>query len=123
MADIEGLDEFLNVLSDLEHKTDTAVNEALDETATEVIAETQSRTLVKTGNLRRSWTHSEVETNGNNKTIELGSSLDYAQPVEEGHKQGSTFIQGRFMLKDSMDLYSNGKFQDKLDKKLKGVGW
>lgn len=122
MDDIDGLDDFLNMLGEIGQRTSLAIGEALEETATEIIAETQSRTPVKTGNLRRSWTHGVV-TGDKEKIIELGSSLDYAQSVEEGHKQGAGFVQGKFMLKDSIDLYSNGKFQEKLDKKLKNVGW
>ena len=38
-------------------------------------------------------------------------------PVEEGHKQGSTFVQGKFMLKKSI-LKNEDKLQKTLDRKL-----
>ena len=44
-----------------------AIDEALDETATIVVADTKLTTPVKTGSLKRSWTHGEVKTNGTNK--------------------------------------------------------
>ena len=94
-----------------------AIYETLDETATIVVADTKVTTPVKTGNLKRSWTHGEVKTNGTNKSIEIGSNLNYAQPVEEGHKQGSTFVQGKFMLKKSI-LKNEDKLEKTLDRKL-----
>ena len=63
--------------------------------------------------LKRSWTHGDVERNGDTYTVEVGSSLIYAPFVEEGHRQGKTFVQGRFMLRDGID---NNK--DKLNKKI-----
>ena len=41
-------------------------------------------------------------------------------PVEEGHRQGSAFVQGRFMLKDSIDK-NKGKLQQKINEKLDKV--
>ena len=39
-------------------------------------------------------------------------------PVEEGHRtRGNTFVQGRFMLKDSIDKNKN-KLQQKINDKL-----
>ena len=94
-----------------------AIDEALDETATIVVADTKVTTPVKTGNLKRSWTHGEVKTDRTNKYIEIGSNLNYAQPVEEGHRQGNTFVQDRFMLKKSI-LKNEDKLQKTLDRKL-----
>ena len=101
----------------VESSIDNIIKESLDETATMVIADTKLNTPVKTGNLKRSWTHGEVKTNGTNKYIEIGSNLNYAQPVEEGHKQGPTFVQGKFMLKKSI-LKNEDKLQKTLDRKL-----
>ena len=94
-----------------------AIDETLDETATIVVADTKFTTPVKTGSLKRSWTHGEVKANGTNKSIEIGSNLNYAQPVEEGHRQGNTFVQGRFMLKKSI-LKNEDNIKKTLDRKL-----
>lgn len=123
MAELEGFDELEKQLEKLINETDIAIDEALEETCTEIIAETKLRTPVDTGNLRRSWTHDSVVKDGNKSSIELGSSVAYAQAVEEGHRQGSGFVQGRFMLKDSIDVYGNAKLQKKIDDKLKKAGW
>ena len=117
MADIDGLDEFLNYLNRVASNVDNIIDESLEETSITVTADTKLNTPVTTGALKRSWTHGEVKTNGTNKSIEIGSNLNYAQPVEEGHKQGSTFVQGKFMLKKSI-LKNEDNLQKTLDRKL-----
>ena len=118
MADIDGLDEFLRDMGRLANGLDNAINEVLLETADEVIADTKLNTPVKTGALKRSWTHGNVEHNGNKYTVEVGSHLLYAPFIEQGHRtRGNTFVQGRFMLKDSVDKNKN-KLQQKINDKL-----
>ena len=118
MADIDGINELLSHIQRLEDSIDNIIKESLDETATMVIADTKLNAPVKTGNLKRSWTHDNVEHNGNTYTVEVGSSLLYAPFVEEGHRtRGNTFVQGRFMLKDSIDK-NKDKLQQKINNKL-----
>ena len=115
---MEGLDVFLRDMGRLANGLDNAINEVLLETADEVIADTKLNTPVKTGTLKRSWTHGNVEHNGGTYTVEVGSSLLYAPFVEEGHRtRGNTFVQGRFMLKDSIDK-NKDKLQQKINDKL-----
>ena len=117
MADIDGLNSFLSYMQRVESSIDNIIKESLDETATMVIADTKLNTPVKTGALKRSWTHDNVEHNGDTYTVEVGSSLLYAPFVEEGHRQGNTFVQGRFMLRDSIDK-NKDKLQQKINDKL-----
>ena len=118
MADIDGLDSFLSYMQRVESSIDNIIEESLDETATMVIADTKLNTPVKTGALKRSWTHDNVEHNGDTYTVEVGSSLLYAPFVEEGHRtRGNSFVQGRFMLKDSIDK-NKDKLQQKINDKL-----
>ena len=115
---MEGLDVFLRDMGRLANGLDNAINEVLLETADEVIADTKLNTPVKTGTLKRSWTHGNVEHNGDTYTAEVGSPLLYAPFVEEGHRtRGNTFVQGRFMLKDSIDK-NKDKLQQKINDKL-----
>ena len=120
MANIDGLDSFLNYMQQVESSIDNIIKESLEEAATMVIADTKLNTPVKTGALKRSWTHDNVEHDGNKYIVEVGSSLLYAPFVEEGHRQGSTFVQGRFMLKDSIDK-NRDKLQQKINEKLDKV--
>ena len=117
---MEGLDVFLRDMGRLANGLDNAINEVLLETADEVVADTKLNTPVKTGALKRSWTHDNVEHDGNKYVVEVGSSCLYAPFVEEGHRQGNTFVQGRFMLKDSIDK-NRDKLQQKINEKLDKV--
>ena len=120
MSDIKGLDSFLNDTQRVESSIDNIIKQSLDETATMVIADTKLNTPVKTGTLKRSWTHDNVERDGNKYSVQVGSSVIYAPYVEEGHRQGSAFVQGRFMLKDSIDK-NKGKLQQKINEKLEKI--
>ena len=121
MADIEGLDSFLSYMQRVESSIDNIIKESLDETATMVVSGTKLNTPVKTGMLKRSWTHGNVEHNGDAYTVEAGSSLLYAPFVEEGHRtRGNTFVQGRFMIKDGIDKNKN-KLQKKINDKLSSL--
>ena len=117
MSDIKGLDDFLNHIEIVENNIDNIIRESLDETSTMIIADTKLNTPVKTGTLKRSWTHDNVEHNGDTYTVEVGSSLLYSPFVESGHRQGNTFVQGRFMLKDGIDK-NKDKLQQKINNKL-----
>ena len=117
---MEGLDVFLRDMGRLANGLDNAINEVLLETADEVVADTKLNTPVKTGTLKRSWTHDNVEHDGNKYSVQVGSSVIYAPYVEEGHRQGSSFVQGRFMLKDSIDK-NKDKLQQKINEKLDKV--
>ena len=63
--------------------------------------------------------HTVVETSRETLSVvpEKTDEEVYAQPVEEGHKQGPTFVQGKFMLKKSI-LKNEDKLQKTLDRKL-----
>lgn len=82
------------------------ISQEMEEKATMCVAESQARCPVKTGNLRRSITHSDVEKNGDTYSVKIGSALDYAQAVEEGHiTTKGNFVQGRHMIGDSIEIY------------------
>lgn len=112
---MSSFNDFINDVEELEEELDEIISEFLDKKATECVAETQSRTPVKSGTLRRSWTHSNVNKDGDIFSIEIGSSIPYAEAVEEGHKQEvgryvpaigkklkKSFVSGRHMLRDSL---------------------
>ena len=120
MSDIDGLNSFLSYMQRVESSVDNIIEQSLEETATMIIADTKLNTPVKTGALKRSWTHDNVEHDGNKYSVQVGSSVIYAPYVEEGHRQGSAFVQGRFMLKDSIDK-NKDKLQQKINEKLDKV--
>lgn len=95
------------------------------------VAETQSRTPIKEGHLRRSMTHGQVEKKYKIYKVKIGSSLPYAQAVEEGHfqevgryvpaigkKLKKSFVQGRRMIGNSVDIYQ-GELQQSIEDRIK----
>ncbi|AGX43956.1 HK97 gp10 family phage protein [Clostridium saccharobutylicum] len=114
MNDVSGFDELENAIRQIAEELNEGATQLLEETATECVGEIQSRTPVKTGNLRRSWTYDEVKTNGTEKSVQLGSAVEYAEPVEEGYRRGNTFVEGKHMMKDSISI-AQREFQKKVD--------
>lgn len=107
-------------------KTEDIIYDEFNNVGIECVAEIKANEPVVTGNLRRSITSGEVELNGNEYSMTVGSSLSYARYVEEGHKQDvgkyvpaigkklkKEFVPGNHVIKDSVDLY-----QPKLIKRI-----
>ena len=107
-------------------KTEDIIYDEFNNTGIECVAEVKANEPVVTGNLRRSITSGEVELNGNEYSMAVGSSLSYARYAEEGHKQEvgryvpaigkklkKEFVPGNHVIKDSVDLY-----QPKLIKRI-----
>lgn len=130
MSSTFGFQEFIKKINVTQQKIDNAIDETLEESATECVAETQARTPVKTGALRRSWNHGQVKVEGNKHTIEIGSPLEYAPFVENGHKQEKgryvgaigkklvkEYVPGKHMLQDSLTIAKAG-LSAKLKQKL-----
>lgn len=91
--------------------------DTLEESATIAVAETQLRTPVKTGALRRSMTHDDV--NALDMSVNIGSDLSYAKFVEEGYThQSGKHIDGRWMIHDGITAADN-EMPKILQKKLK----
>jgi hypothetical protein len=112
--DTFGFEEFEKTLSNIINETPKMIEDFLCEVADETIAETQLNTPVVTGNLRRSWTRSDVKREGNDFNIGVGSNLEYAPHVEYGHKIGkSGFVKGQFILTNNVE-----KAKKNFDKKL-----
>ena len=115
-------------------KTEAIIYDEFNNTGIECVAEIKVNEPVVTGNLRRSITSSDVELNGNEYRMTVGSSLSYARYVEEGHKQDGgryvaaikqklkkEFIPGNQVIKDSVDLHQsklNKRIQERVEKEV-----
>lgn len=125
-----GFQDFINKINEQKNLIETAIDETLEESATECVAETQSRTPVKTGNLRRAWTHGKVQVEGNIHYVDITNPLEYAAAIENGHKQQvgryvpaigkrlkASFVSGRHMLRDSLAI-AKAELPDRLRRKI-----
>lgn len=119
-------EEYIQYCQEQAQKIDKIIIEELESKATECVGEIQSRTPVKSGNLRRNMTHEEVAHIEDSFSVKIGSPLEYAQAVEEGHRQEvgkyipalkkrlkKPFVEGKHMIRDSITIY-----QDKLEKAI-----
>lgn len=133
MSNTFGFQEFIKKINATSEQISNAIDETLEESATECVGEVQARTPVKTGALRRSWNHGEVKVEGKKHTIEIGSPLEYAPFVENGHKQEKgryvsaigkklvkEYVPGKHMLQDSLTIVKAG-LEEKLKQKLSDI--
>jgi hypothetical protein len=113
------------------YRVNTIILEEMEEKATMCVAEAQSRTPVKSGNLRRSMTHGQVEKISKIYKVKIGSSLPYAQAVEEGHSQEvgryvptigkklvKSFVLGRHMIGNSIEIYQR-ELEKSIEERIK----
>ncbi|MGE5627826.1 MAG: HK97 gp10 family phage protein [Solirubrobacterales bacterium] len=111
-------DEMQKLMKSKFKEIDNIIKEEMEEKADMCVAEIQSRTPVVTGNLRRSMGRSNIKKYSGSYSIKVGSNLEYAKWVEEGHKQTpgryvpsigkrlkKSFVQGNFAIRDSVEIY------------------
>ena len=115
-------------------KTEDIIYDEFYNAGIECVAEIKANEPVVTGNLRRSITSGEVELNGNEYSMTVGSSLSYVRYAEEGHKQEvgkyvpaigkklkKEFVPGNHVIKDSVDLYQSKlikRIQERVEKEV-----
>ena len=115
-------------------KTEAIIYDEFNNTGIECVAEVKANEPVVTGNLRRSITSGEVELNGNEYSMTVGSSLSYVRYAEEGHKQEvgkyvpaigkkikKEFVPGNHVIKDSVDLHQSKlikRIQERVEKEV-----
>ena len=114
--------------------TEEIIYDEFNKAGVECVAEIKANEPVVTGNLRRSITSGEVELNGNEYSMTVGSSLSYAKYVEEDHKQEvgryvpaigkklkKEFVPGNHVIKDSVDLHQSKlikRIQERVEKEV-----
>ena len=115
-------------------KTEAIIYDEFNNTGIECVAEIKANEPVVTGNLRRSITSSDVKHYGNEYSMTIGSSLEYVQAVEYGHKQEvgryvpaikkklkKEFVPGNHVISDTVDLYQPkliSRIQERVEKEV-----
>lgn len=98
-------------LSEWEQKLSEAVNEAYPEefcrmvvdVAVQLEGKAKERTPVDTGRLRNQWRVGKVKKQGDEYYIEVFNNVNYAEPVEYGHRtKGGNFKEGAHMMELSL---------------------
>lgn len=133
MSNTFGFQDFIKKINATQQQIDNAINETLEESAIEGIAEIQSRTDVVTGNLRRSATSGDIKVEEKVHSVKIGydtNQAPYADDYENGHKQNpgqyvlaigkklkQEYVPGRHVVADSLTIVRAG-LNAKLKKKL-----
>lgn len=76
--------------------------------AYELQGRVKQNTPKKTGRLQDSWTVGRIEKRGDEYYIEVYTNVEYAEPVEYGHRTrgGKGFVKGRRMMAISLEEVS-----------------
>lgn len=91
-----GFQEFASRLQRLGADLPSASDTFVAEMGTRVTADVKQGTPVDSGTLKRSWAQGAVS----NAETEVGTNLEYAEPIEEGfiHRNSGAKVQGAHML-------------------------
>ncbi|MFR2889243.1 MAG: HK97 gp10 family phage protein [Clostridium butyricum] len=136
MSNTFGFEEFIKKIQETHKKVVDVIDETLKESAAEGVGEIQSRTGVKTGNLRRSATSGEIRVTGSKHSVKVGYDTDrapYAGAYENGHKQTpgryvpaigkklkKSYVPGKHVVRDSLTIARYG-MDEKLKTKLRNI--
>lgn len=103
---IEGLDEFEKKLVQIiSHDYPREFEQMVIQVANDLKDATADITPVDTSHLQENWFVGELVKRGNNYYIEVYNNVEYAEPVEYGHrtKKGG-FVEGAHMMELSVEL-------------------
>lgn len=103
---IEGLDEFEKKLVQIiSHDYPHEFEQMVIQIANDLQAATADATPVRTSHLQENWFVGELVKRGNNYYIEVYNNVEYAEPVEYGHRTKSGgFVEGAHMMEISVEL-------------------
>lgn len=103
---IEGLDEFEKKLVQIiSHDYPREFEQMVIQVANDLKDATADITPVDTSHLQENWFVGELVKRGNDYYIEVYNNVEYAEPVEYGHrtKKGG-FVEGAHMMELSVEL-------------------
>lgn len=101
----DGLDEWEKRLSQaIESQYPAEFQELVIKLARELQKEVKEKTPVQTGHLRNEWHVGSIEKRGDEYYIEVYNNVEYAEPVEYGHRTrgGKGSVKGAHMMELSL---------------------
>lgn len=101
----DGLDEWEKRLSQaIENQYPEAFREMVIDLAIQLEGRVKENTPVKTGHLKREWHIGDTVKRGDEYYIEVYNNVEYAEPVEYGHRMrgGKGFVKGAHMMELSL---------------------
>lgn len=108
MSDIivDGLDEFEKALTKvIEHDYPEKFEKMVIQIAIDLQSAVQDATPVRTSHLQENWFVGDLVKRGNSYFIEVYNNVEYAEPVEYGHRtKNGGFVEGAHMMEISVEL-------------------
>lgn len=108
MSDIivEGLDEFEKALTkEIEINYPREFEKMVIQIAIDLQTAVQDATPVRTSHLQENWFVGDLVKRGNTYYIEVYNNVEYAEPVEYGHRtKNGGFVEGAHMVEISIEL-------------------
>lgn len=103
---IEGLDEFEKKLVQIiSHDYPREFEQMVIQVANDLQTATADITPVDTSHLQENWFVGELVKRGNDYYIEVYNNVEYAEPVEYGHRTKSGgFVEGAHMMELSVEF-------------------
>ena len=101
----EGLDEWEQRISEaIESRYPEEFRKMVVDVAVQLEGRVKERTPVKTSRLQNAWRVGDIQKRGSEYYIEVYNNVDYAEPVEYGHrtKGGGGFVKGAHMMELSL---------------------
>lgn len=108
MSDIivEGLDEFEKALTkEIKINYPREFEKMVIQIAIDLQTAVQDATPVRTSHLQENWFVGDLVKRGNTYYIEVYNNVEYAEPVEYGHRtKNGGFVEGAHMMEISIEL-------------------
>lgn len=101
----DGLDEWEQRLTQaIESRYPEEFRKMVIDLACELLARVKEKTPVDTGRLHEEWHVGNIEKRGNEYYIEVYNNVEYAEPVEYGHRTrgGGGIVEGVHMMELSL---------------------
>ncbi len=100
----DGLDEWeREQTKTIENQFPAEFREMVIDVARELEGKVKEKTPVDTGRLRNEWHIGDIQKRGNEYYIEVYNNVEYAEPVEYGHRvEASGMVPGRHMMELSL---------------------
>ena len=110
----DGLDEWeKNLAQIIDRQYPEEFKQMVIDIAEQALGKAKELTPVQTGRLRDAWNLGTIEKRGDTYYIEIYNNVEYAEPVEYGHRmKGGGFKKGAHMLEVSLQEMDRKRWKE-----------
>ena len=121
----DGLDEWeKNLAQVIDQQYPEEFKQMVIDIAERTLGRAKELTPVQTGHLRNAWNLGTIEKRGDTYYIEIYNNVEYAEPVEYGHRmKGGGFKKGAHMLEVSLQEMDRMSFLKRSKVQTRPMEW